>query len=38
MQNWDLASRSWILSKGTFKVFVGTSSRDLELQETIEVM
>jgi len=34
---WDVTSHSWKIQSGTFTVYVGTSSQDLPLRQTINV-
>ena len=34
---WDVVSQSWVVPKGTFKVFIGASSRDIRLTGTITI-
>ncbi|KAJ3500577.1 hypothetical protein NM208_g17112 [Fusarium decemcellulare] len=34
---WDITAQQWSLGKGEYKVYVGTSSRDLPLQGTLSI-
>ncbi|ODV93516.1 hypothetical protein PACTADRAFT_5293 [Pachysolen tannophilus NRRL Y-2460] len=34
---WDTSSQQWIIQKGTYKIFIGSSSRKLELCGEIEI-
>ncbi|KAI7363484.1 hypothetical protein KC336_g21569 [Hortaea werneckii] len=34
---WDVAAQNWVLPTGEFSVSVGWSSRDLPVQETLQV-
>lgn len=34
---WDVGSQNWVLPQGTFEVFVGSSSRNLVLQQSFTV-
>ena len=34
---WDVVSQNWVLPQGTFEVFVGSSSRNLVLQQSFTV-
>ncbi|ANB13095.1 hypothetical protein AWJ20_1374 [Sugiyamaella lignohabitans] len=34
---WDTASQSWIVQRGTYTVYVGSSSRNLELKTTFTI-
>ncbi|KKK26322.1 beta-glucosidase [Aspergillus rambellii] len=34
---WDVGQQSWIVSRGTFKVYVGSSSRDIRLTGSFDV-
>ena len=37
VSEWDVGAKSWTVVKGTFKVFVGSSSRDIRLEGTMTV-
>ena len=37
VSNWDVAAKQWKVTKGAFKVFVCTSSRDCPLIATLTV-
>jgi beta-glucosidase len=32
---WDVVSQNWIVANGTYGVYVGSSSRNLKLQQTV---
>lgn len=34
---WDVESQSWIVQRGTYKVYVGSSSRNLELMKEVSI-
>lgn len=34
---WDVVSQSWIVQRGTYTIYVGSSSRNLELVDTIVI-
>jgi beta-glucosidase len=34
---WDVVSQNWVIANGTYGIYVGSSSRDLRLQQTINV-
>ncbi|KAJ9138108.1 Beta-glucosidase [Pleurostoma richardsiae] len=37
LSTWDVVAQNWQLQKGVYKVYVGSSSRDLPLQTTIKI-
>jgi beta-glucosidase len=34
---WDVVSQNWIIANGTYVLYVGSSSRDLKLQQTVSM-
>lgn len=37
MSFWDVVSQNWIVANGTYGVYVGSSSRDLRVQQTVSM-
>ncbi len=37
LSRWDTTAQKWVTSGGTYRVFVGTSSADIVLEETVRV-
>ena len=37
VSNWDVESKAWRITRGTYKVFVGKSSQDIQLEGTVTI-
>ncbi|KAJ6110171.1 beta-glucosidase M [Penicillium sp. IBT 16267x] len=37
LSTWDTAAQEWLLQRGSYKIFVGRSSRDLPLETTLTI-
>jgi beta-glucosidase len=35
---WDIISQQWVIPEGEFTIYVGFSSRDLVVQDTVTVV
>jgi beta-glucosidase len=38
LSTWDVVAQKWLLQSGSYNVFVGSSSRNLPLTATMEVV
>jgi beta-glucosidase len=34
---WDVVSQNWIVANGTYGIYVGSSSRNIQVQQTVNV-